>query len=826
MMSAIDLPAVPRKLKQLVSSQQFPIKTLIDRLSIAQKISVSSAVSLGIAVCGSISGLLVGDYYQNRAIEHLAVADRQQYLLKDLENAVGAMRLHPQRLTAVLGDSIWFDYEASKFRADTNRVNAAINEFEAFIDRYESQSDINAEKLRSILSGYKVTTQQYNSLIRDLWKQLNPPSLTTSEIPNAQQQVIRSLSQSPATDIEVQFDRLLENLMWLEDVIDTQYHNAQLEQHQAEVLRKQIVFASISISVALSIALAIAIGRAIARPLQAVERVACEVMKDSNFGLRCPVTTTDEVGSLARSFNQLIQRIGEYTGALEVAKAKADSASHAKSEFLANMSHELRTPLNGILGYAQILQRSSDLNQQRQGVEIIHQCGSHLLTLINDILDLSKIEARKMELHPSEVHFSSFLTGVAEICQIRATQKDLSFTFCPSEDLPVNVRVDEKRLRQLLINLLGNAVKYTQQGGVIFSVSTARAAYRNTNGCSIEQPAPLTQSIRFQIEDTGIGMTPEQLETIFLPFEQVGESHRIAEGTGLGLAIAQKIVGMMGGEIHVQSVFGEGSCFEFELDVPLVQPRTQDQTPLISHAIGYEGRRRKILLVDDKAQNRSILVTLLQPMGFEIVQAQNGREGLEIARQECPDAIVTDLVMPVLDGFEMMRRVRQSPDIRDVTIVASSASVFESDQNQSLAAGSDAFLPRPIQLERLLAIFQKHLKLEWVYAEIDAVEVPEPATEAPVDSIEPDEWVLPPIETIDRLLHSARRGALRKILKQCDKLKSESVEYTPFTRELSRLARQFDEKAILSLLERARDELISPVTADSPSSRIDRSSKP
>ena len=470
----------------------------------------------------------------------------------------------------------------------------------------------------------------------------------------------------------------------------------------------------------------------------------------------------------------------------EAARKVAEIANQAKSEFLASMSHELRTPLNSILGFAEILQHQSADREVRKRLGMIHQSGEHLLTLINDILDLSRIEAGKLELHPQHIHLSSFLETIAHIIRERAEAKDLLLVYEGDETLPAGVMADETRLRQVLLNLLGNAVKFTDAGQVTLRAAVSHqpvAESQETNG--YQQAA-----IRFEVEDTGVGISPDQLETIFQPFEQVGEVARGREGTGLGLPISWQLVQLMGGDIQVESTPGQGSRFWFEVTLPLTEgavPVEETQFQVIS---GYEGPKLTVLVVDDVELNRALLVDMLAPLGFDTLEAEDGQQALELARTHQPDLILMDRRMPVMDGLEAIWQLRQIPRLAKTPVISISASVSERDRAEIMAAGYNAFLPKPVSWSALTAQLEAHLPLEWTY---EAVEVEAEMSEA--------EIVLPPRADLEALYELARYGSIARIQDWVQALAERDEKYQPLAVKLGHLAENYEIERITQLAQ-------------------------
>jgi signal transduction histidine kinase/DNA-binding response OmpR family regulator len=547
-----------------------------------------------------------------------------------------------------------------------------------------------------------------------------------------------------------------------------------------EAQRYQTIWVA-SLIAASAIIFAIIMSQLLVKDLVALAKAAAQ-FAEGEPNVWIDVRTHDEIGALATAFNHMMARIGTYTEnleslvsertlaleeeirerqhievALRQAKEAAEAANLAKSEFLANMSHELRTPLNAILGFSQLLSHDDTIQrEQGQYLDTINRSGEHLLILINDVLEMSKIDAGRTILNQTDFDLHQELDSLKRMLHLRADNKGLTLTFDLASDVPRYITTDEVKLRQVLTNLLGNAIKFTKTGRVSLRVTGELA------------PKPVateaeTWQLSFAVEDTGPGIEPDELPYLFDAFVQTRTGRSAQEGTGLGLSISQKFVQLMGGHITVHSQLGKGALFRFS--IPVVVARRPDRAEtetdhrrVLGLVTGQPEYR--ILVADDLEENRQILVHMLQPIGFDVREACDGEEVLNICLQWEPHVIWMDVRMPVIDGLEATRRIKSMSWDLPPIIVAITASAFEEDRTMVLEAGCDDFIRKPFKIHDILSCLARHLSVRYRYDEAvpaAANQLVEPLTRTRLIEIAttlPDGWLVD--------LHQAARRADRE----------------------------------------------------------------
>ena len=749
-----------------------PVSWITHRLNLQQKICLGYAIALSMTVGGTAFGVSIGNSWVERADRERKNVRQELKLLNNLLNTT--LSLQPiSEVSPYLG-------KPEEFQQAKNRAIAKVNEFEALL----AKANTNAPStVKPLINQYYPSLEQFAQNSKNTLNKIDANNLKSQEI-----EVKQFLANLSASNSQIKLLKFVDELKVLQSSIEAEEEKAENDLQKAETWKFIIEIISFIFSLTIASLIANYSSRIIVQPILTISDITKKSVDLGNYNYKIPITNNRELEQLITSLNKLFDVINLKIQEQQEAKKSADAASYAKSEFMANMSHELRTPLNGILGYTQIIQNSSSLSKKEQrGIEIINRCGKHLLTLINDILDFSKIEAHQINLHPSDFHLPSFLQGIVEICRIKTEQKGLIFIYLTPNNLPSGITADKRRLRQVLINLLSNAIKFTDKGCVTLQIEVLEIKKEY-----FSEKARLL----FHIEDTGIGMKPELLDKIFLPFEQLGQTKNKSEGTGLGLALSQKIVEMMNSTIKVTSQLDAGSIFEFEMEFPVADDWTETSSiTRTGRIVGYAGERKQILIVDDRWENRSLFINLLSPIGFELIEAVNGQDGLEKAIKYQPDLIICDIKMPIMNGWQMLQEVRKLDKLKNTLFIICSVSTTDNDTQKAMRVGANYFLNKPVKFKELYRVLAKELQLTWLYSgeEIKKSMISNYSSKNKI--------IIPPLSELETLLDFAKKGKIKGIEQELDRISKIDKQYQDFVNELNSFVKSFNIKKIREFIQ-------------------------
>lgn len=722
---------------------------------IRDKIGSGYVLAISTGLAGSLIGLVVADYYQGQGIVKLADANIQAQLLVHFQVEIERSQRLALLLTTIVGDRQALQLYQNRLNDNLGQIDTIHQNLQTFITGNPAWLAAPVETFGPFLDEYTQTLAQYSDRIQQI---INQPHISLEEQKNQLRSLILS-QQQELEDLATTLDRML-------TMAQQQARQAEVELENAQGLEKGIIITSSLLAVAIAGWIALRTTQAILSPLEKLTHLAATATEQENWQLRIPIHTQDEIATLGKTLNALMERVQTHTSQLLQAKEAAEKANQAKSIFLAKMSHELRTPLHAILGFTQIMVKEQNLpGKHQEQLQTIYSSSQHLLGLINDILDLSKIEAGKLELLPHTFNLPTFIHHLESILLFKAKKKSLNLDIAIQENVPDQLYTDEQKLRQILLNLLSNAIKFTDRGAVSLTIALADRA----------------DTLQFTISDTGMGIASEELDQLFQPFEQTQSGKQSQEGTGLGLTISRQLVNLLGGSLTVSSQLNLGTVFSFNL--PLISnPQTTEPIPSVERrvqGIASTDQTYRILVVDDKWENREILRCLLTPLGFEVQEATQGEEALALWEQQSVDLILTDIRMPILDGYGLVATIRQREQqqaLSPVPIIVTTASTFEEERQQMLDSGCNDLVHKPFPEALILEKIAQYLELEYTYeSEAEGDVDPNSSTQPPNFSLA-DAMAQQPIEWIAALQKGATEADPDLIVPLIDQLPTSQLK--------------------------------------------------